>query len=280
MDIIADIQKSVPSLTKSQKVVAAKILEDPFAIAFSSIEQFSKQIQVSTATVIRFANVLGFNGYSELQERLRQYCHTQLSPISRLETSRRSQKSGTSILDHIYEVQLNNLRLTYTQELEHKLLAVVRYLKEAPHIYTLGSRGSSAITYYLGHHLNRAFRNTTILPDDNRIADTLLPIQNGDVLIICSMPRYSKLVYRAAQIAKTQGAVVVSITDSIVSPYDGVSDILLPASCRSSDFHNSLLSAMLIAEMIITLLMSDDVEAASHKLHEMESLFDALDTFL
>lgn len=51
-------------------------------------------------------------------------------------------------------------------------------------------------------------------------------------------------------------------------------------SSRSSDFHNSLLSAMLIAEMIITLLISDDVSVTSRNLSEMEPLFETMDLFL
>ena len=280
MDIISTIRENLQGFTKSQKMVAAVILEDPMAMAFSSIEQSSRRARVSTATIVRFANSLGLNGYSELQERLCEYCQSQLNPISRLEKSRTGAESKESILDQIYDTQLNNLRLTYTPELEEKLLATAEYLKKAPHIYTCGSRGSSAITYYLGHHLNRVFRNVDILPDDSRMADSLLRIGEGDVFLLCNMPRYSRQVYRAAQIARERGAKIISITDSVASPYDEVSHILLPASCRSSDFHNSLLSAMLIAEMIITLLISDDMSVTSNHLSEMEPLLEAMDLFL
>lgn len=280
MDIISVIKENLPNFTKSQKMVAAMILEDPMAMAFSSIEQFSKQARVSTATIVRFANTLGLNGYSDLQEQLRQYCQSRLNPISRLEKNRQERKSKESMLDQIYEVQLKNLRLTYTQDLEEKLLSTVQYLKDAPYIYTCGSRGSSAITYYLGHHLNRVFRNVDILPDDSRMVDGLLRIQEGDVFIVCNMPRYSKQVYRAARIARERGARIVTITDSVASPYESISHILLPASCHSSDFHNSLLSAMLIAEMLITLLISDDMTVTSSNLSEMEPLFEDMDLFL
>lgn len=280
MDIVFLIKENLPNFTKSQKIVAAMILEDPMAMAFSSIEQFSKQSRVSTATIVRFANALGLNGYSELQEQLRQYCQAQLNPVSRLEQNTHSPKGEESMLDHIYNVQLNNLHLTYTPELEEKLLATVHHLKSAHHIYTCGSRGSAAITYYLGHHLNRVFRNVDILHDDSRMVDALLRIRDGDVFFLCNMPRYSKQVCRAARIARERGARIISITDSIASPYDELSHILLPARCRSSDFHNSLLSAMLIAEMLITLLMSDDTAATSSKLSEMEPLFEDMDMFL
>ena len=280
MDIVSTIHENLSFLTKSQKVVAEKILENPMAIAFSSIEQFSKQAHVSTATIIRFANTLGLSGYTDLQEQLRQYCYSQFFPVSRLEKNRNLQKDTESILDHIYNMQLDNLRLTYTQELEQKLIATVQYLKNAPHIYTLAPRGSFAITYYLEHHLNRILRNTTALPDNSRIVDALMGICEGDVLIVCNMPRYNRRIYRAAQIAKDRGATIISIMDSIVSPYSNISNVLLPATCYSSDFHNSLLSAMLIAEMIITLLISDDMINVSLKLQEMEPLFKDLDTFM
>lgn len=280
MSIISEIKQNLPNFTKSQKQVAALILEDPMAVAFSSIEQAAKTACVSTATIVRFANTLGLNGYSELQEQLRGYCQASMNPISRLEKHNYSQKTKKSILDNIYELQLNNLRHTYSPDLEEKLQATAQYLKDAKHIYTCGSRGSASISYYLGHHLNRIFGNVDTLPDDSRMVDILLRIQAGDVLLVSNMPRYSKAVYRAAQIAKEQGATVVSITDSVASPYYNISDILLPANCRSSDFHNSLLSAMLIAEMLITLLISDSQEETSTRLNHMESLFESMDIFL
>lgn len=280
INIIKKIEECLPSMTSSQLKIANYILSDPMVLLFSSIEQASKQIGVSTATIVRFANLFGFHGYAELQANVRTYYQQQVDPEKRLKANLDKVDSGNDLFHNVYRQQMSVLETFYTKELEEKLKQTVELLSSAEHIYTCGPRGSFAIAYYLGHHLNRIFRNCDILNDSERIGDTLIRIKPGDVMMIVNQPRYAKRMFKAAQLAKKAGAKLIVITDNILSPYCKISDVFFTVPNQSGDFHNSLLSAMMLAEILITSMMVYNREKAKEKLSQMEPLFKDLDTFL
>lgn len=280
INIIKKIEECLPSMTASQLKIANYILSEPMVLLFSSIEQASKQIGVSTATIVRFANLFGFHGYSELQANVRTYYQQQVDPEKRLNDNLDEENSTDNIFKSTFVQQLQSLETLYTQELEEKLKQTVDLLSGANHIYTTGPRGSFAIAYYLGHHLNRIFRNCDILEADERISDLLMRIKPGDVMLIINQPRYAKRMYISAQIAKSAGAKLIVITDNILSPYCKISDVFFIVPNKSGDFHNSLLATMMIAEILITSMMVRNKKETQEGLIQMEPLFKELDTFL
>ena len=280
INIIRKIEECLPSMTASQLKIANYILSDPMVLLFSSIEQASKQIGVSTATIVRFANLFGFHGYTELQGNVRAHYQQQVDPEKRLNANLDESSSSDNIFHSTYMQQLKPLESLYTDELEEKLKQTVDLLSAANHIYTSGPRGSFAIAYYLGHHLNRIFHNCDILEDNERISDLLARIKPGDVMLIINQPRYARRMYQSAQIAKNAGAKLIVITDNIMSPYCKISDVFFIVPNQSGDFHNSLLATLMIAEILITSMMVRNKKETQEGLVRMEPLFKQLNTFL
>lgn len=84
MDLTSLIKKNLSRMTASQLKIAQGLLDDPMLCLFSSIDKFSKDLGVSTATIVRFAKLLGFKGYAALQESQRNQYKSRYEPISRL----------------------------------------------------------------------------------------------------------------------------------------------------------------------------------------------------
>jgi DNA-binding MurR/RpiR family transcriptional regulator len=156
----------------------------------------------------------------------------------------------------------------------------VEIIGTAKHIYTLGTRSSYCIASYLAYHLNRVFQRADILPEDGQLPEYILRIKPGDVLVVANMPRYSRQIFLIVQKAKANGAKIVAITDSELSPYSSIADVHFSAHCRSQDYHNSLLAAFLIAEMLISLLIEKHFEEAKSNIERFEPLYANLGTFL
>lgn len=279
-DILVTVKNAKESMTKLQQAVANQVLQDPMFAAFTTVHQLSNAIGVSTATITRFANTLGFaNGYSAFQLELQNYLHLRNNPSLRLEKSALSSVRKDSIAGKIYELQLRNLSNTFNRNLEEQLTLATNVLINAKRIYACGSRGSYSIAYYLGHHLNRVFGNVDILSDEIRLPDYISRIQPNDAWIVVNLPRYSKRLHAATKIAYSKGATVISITDSLASPYAKTSHITLQAVHHSSDFHNSMLAPMLVAEMLLSLIFANDLPAVTQSLKNIEPIFAKLDTF-
>jgi len=57
------IISSFPGLTKKQKGVARFVLDNDHFLAFASAAELAQKVNVSTATVVRFCQALGYEGY-------------------------------------------------------------------------------------------------------------------------------------------------------------------------------------------------------------------------
>ena len=76
-------------------------------------------------------------------------------------------------------------------------------------------------------------------------------ISNKDVLIGISFPRYSKRSINAVKYAKSQGAHIVAITDSNISPIATYADSLLLAESDMASFVDSLVAPLSIINAIL-----------------------------
>ena len=279
-DILSKLARQKDSMTRSQQTIAGLILQDPMFAAFSTVEQLANKTRVSTATVIRFANALGFSkGYSEFQLELQNFLKLRVDPIGRLDSRELIPSESASLVRQIYDLQLSNMMNTINRNSEHLFEKAAQAIMRAKHIYTIGGRGSYSIAYYLGHHLNRIYGNVDILPDTSRVADYIKRICPGDVWIVCNLPRYSKLMLSATSLAHQQGATIISIVDSLASPYAKISKYTFHAPHHSTDFHNSMVAPMFIAETLLALIFTYDKNAVRSSLGNIEPIFTALETF-
>ena len=60
-----------PTLSRAHQKLARLILDNGLFVAFASAAELGKQVGVSNATVVRFCQALGYDGYPELQAAVR-----------------------------------------------------------------------------------------------------------------------------------------------------------------------------------------------------------------
>ena len=273
-DIIARIEAQFPNMTSIHQRIATSILLDPMQVAFSPVKALADKFGVSPASVVRFAQqVTDGGGYPQLQHEIQEHIRTSTNPIKRLEENVATVAQDETLLTHVFETQINNLQKTFNQNLVTSIGRATEMISNAAHIYTCGSRGCYATAYYLGHHLNRVFNNADIIADDDRIAEFLVRTTDQDVVIFISLPRYSARMISMAKKLHTAGTKVISITGTPTSPFVAYSDISLFAFSHSSDFHNSQVSSMLVAEMLVSQAISGNLSRALDNLNNIEPLF-------
>jgi DNA-binding MurR/RpiR family transcriptional regulator len=267
------IESSISSLTSKQQLIAVSILQDPLFVSFSSVKDFANKIGVSPASIVRFAQQITDGGYPQLQAELQAHIQDISNPIKRLDLNVITNSEDAILLSRVYETHLDNLRKTFNQNLITSVGQAAKLIYQAEHIYTTGSRGSYAVAYYLGHHLNRVFNNADPIPDNDRLPDFVRRVTERDVVFLVCLPRYSQHLLTVAKKLRSTGAKIITINESPKSPFVPYSDVSIFTSNRSNDFHNSLLSSILVVEMLISLVISNNVSDARGNLDKMEPLF-------
>ena len=241
-DVLHIIRENLPGFSKGQKRIAEYILSDYDKAAFMTASKLGSLTAVSESTVVRFAAVLGYDGYPAMQKALQEIVHSKLTSIQRIQASN-DRLFSADVVTSTLQMDMDKIRLAI-EEVDRTVFAeVVDRLLAARHIYILGVRSSSFLAGYLHFYLHLIFENVTLVTS----------IGPGDVLVGISFPRYSQSTVKGVQFAHDRGADVVAITDSPMSPlYQLASSVLLARSDMISFVDSlvapfSLLNALIVA---------------------------------
>ena len=71
-DLLRRVQTAEASFSPNDAAIAAFVRRNPFVLALSTADQLARQTGVSKAAVVRFAARLGYPGFTELRDDLRQ----------------------------------------------------------------------------------------------------------------------------------------------------------------------------------------------------------------
>ena len=279
-DLIHELENRINQLTRLQKCVAAYILKDPMQAAFSTVDELAHAAGTSTTTVIRLALFLGYSGYADFQKSLQEYLMQQASPSRKLELNTPYQKHRGEIDDIVVEItkmQIDNINKTFHALSNDQLMKTEALVTNAQHIYTCGSRSCSAMAYHLSHNLDQMYgKSNYITPNVGEIAETLRRITDKDVVIVITMARYNQFVLDVARLAKEKGASIIAVTDSYRSPLTEYANIIYIAECRSAGFHNAMVAASFLTEVIVGVCTMKNPELIKQNLKQSEKYLSAL----
>lgn len=263
-DLIKVIQKSFSRLSKGQKLIAEFIINNYDKAAFMTASKLGNKVGVSESTVVRFANALGYDGYPKLQRELQELIKTKLTTVQRLEMSKDYTNEG-AVLKKVLKADMDNIRATIEEIDTDVFQSVVNHIFKAKRIYIIGLRSSSTLAEYLGFYLNLILDNIKVVTSGvSDVFEQMLRVGKDDLVIGIGFPRYSTNTLNALTYTKEQGALVVGITDSQVSPIAAISDYTLIARSNMASFVDSLVAPLsLINALVVAVGMREKSEITS-----------------
>ncbi|AOT68109.1 MurR/RpiR family transcriptional regulator [Geosporobacter ferrireducens] len=269
-DLIRTIQKIYPRLSKGQKLIAEFISNNYDKAAFMTASKLGIKVGVSESTVVRFANTLGYDGYPKLQRELQELIKTKLTTVQRLEMSK-DYSNESAVLKKVLKADMDNIRATIEEIDAEVFQKVVNSIFDAKRIYILGLRSSTTLAEYLGFYLNLIHDNVKVVTSGvSDIFEQMIRVGKEDLVIGISFPRYSTNTLNALKYTKDQGALVVGITDSQVSPIASIADYTLTARSHMATFVDSLVAPLSLINALV-------VAVGMREKDEITSTFDALE---
>ena len=272
-DILTHIQENMSSFSKGQKLIANFILESYDKAAFMTACKLGKTVNVSESTVVRFAAELGYDGYPSMQKALQEMIRNKLTSIQRIEVSN-DRIGDQDIMSMVMQSDIEKIRITLEETCRESFDLAVQAITSARRIYILGVRSASSLANFMSFYFTFIFDNV-IRVDTTSISEVfeqVMRIGPDDVLIGLSFPRYSKRTVKAMQYAKNQGAKVIAITDSAVSPLSNIADVSLFAKSDMASFVDSLVAPLSLVNALIVAvsrMKSDQLESTFGKLEKI-----------
>ena len=104
--------------------------------------------------------------------------------------------------------------------------------------------------------------------------EQLLRVGPEDVVIGISFPRYSTRTVRGMEFARDQGATVVAITDSELSPLYDTAELRLLAKSDMASFVDSLVAPLSIINALIVAVGRKRAAEVTETFERLESIWD------
>ncbi len=160
--------------------------------------------------------------------------------------------------DMVLAGEMEKIRLTLEQLDTHVFKQAVETILSAETIYILGIRSCAPLASFLSFYLHQIFPDVRLLTTNssNEIFEQLIRIDEEDVLIGISFPRYSMRTLKAMEFANSRNAHTISITDNVHSPMNLYSSCNLIARSELVSIVDSLTAPLaLINALIVALCM-------------------------
>lgn len=279
-DFLTTIKEHLGSFSKSQRKIAAYISENYDKAAYMTASKLGSIVKVSESTVVRFANELGYEGYPEMQKAMQDFIRTKLTSFQRIEVTNKLIGDG-DLLEKVLTSDIEKIKHT-CDEIDRKSFdAAVDAIVKARRIYIVGVRSSATLAGFLDYNFNMIFEDVRMLKttSGNEMFEQLLSIDKDDVLIAISFPRYSKRISNAVQFAKSVGADVIALTDTVNSPIAVGADQLLLAQSDMASFVDSLVAPLSILNAITVAVAKKKQDELTVRLKKLETIWDEYEVY-
>jgi DNA-binding MurR/RpiR family transcriptional regulator len=269
------------SMTRAEKQLANSLLDNYPVSGLGSITTVAEAAGVSTPTVVRMVQKLGFRGFTEFQSRLHQELEATISnPITKHERMAPN-APGAHILNRFADAVMNNMRQSLGAIDPADFDAAAKLIGDRKRsVYLAGGRITGALAEYFFTHLQ------VIRPGVTRMSTSpsswphyVLNMNKGDVLILFDIRRYERELEALAKTASEVGAEIVLFTDSWGSPIGKNARHAFRLHIEAPSAWDSSVVTLLVVEALIEAVQSAHWDKTRERMSMLESLFETTPLF-
>ena len=264
-ELLLRIKEKYKKMSKGQRRLADYVCNDYDKAVFLTAAKLGEIVGVSESTVVRFATQLGYKGYPGFQKALEELVRNKLNSIQRMEVTY-GRISQSEILETVLQSDIDKIKMTLA-DIDHKAFDLaIDTLLNARRVYVIGIRSCAPLASFLGFYLNLVCDNVSVVDvnSSSEIFEQLIRINEHDVIIGISFPRYSMRTLKALEFASNRKAKVITLTDSVHSPMNLYSSCNLIARSDMASIVDSLVAPLSVVNaLVVALCMKRQKEVVS-----------------
>jgi DNA-binding MurR/RpiR family transcriptional regulator len=264
-------------LTKSERRIADFMRGSQDEAAFLSAAEIAAQLDLSEATLVRFARSLGFESYPALREALQDDFRHRMTHSARLRSRLDDLRDGGDIFERLVASEIDYLTEALHTVDRQALNAAVELLRAHKRVFVFGLGPSLSLVELLQIRLTRAAR--TVIPLNSagqEILEPLLLMGSDDLLIVIGFFNPTPAMQMVLDYANRQGTPVILVTDMLGPIVGGKANVVLAARRGPvSAFHSLTVPMTVINAMLLALSSLDQEKVMSHldKLDQLRAQF-------
>jgi len=267
------IRENYESLTPGFRKLADFIMNSTLDAAFLTATELSRRVGVDPATVVRFAQELGYSGYRELSREVKHYVRDQVTATYR---KAGEAESIEALLHSLVENAEQNMQHFVTTDLANVVNAV-EILRDAPHIWFTGEFTG----YDLAVFMTKKFRAygvpvSVFYPGMNETASILPQMNPGEALVTFVGSEPNLDTGYAVHMAREKGVKTIAVTSSGVALPARKAELTVIVPGKSPIGIPTFGTLMQVASLIWEAVMKERVEAAGEKMEDLQVNMEAL----
>ncbi|MFH7597384.1 MurR/RpiR family transcriptional regulator [Streptomyces racemochromogenes] len=272
-----DIRLKLGDASPAERKVARVLLAGYPAAGFETMAVLAERAAVSTPTVLRFINRLGYRGFPDFQTALRtELDERNASPLSLYEATDYGRShdgvEDLSLLQRGSNLFSAAVAQTLAELPAHDLEHAIALLSDGKRRITLaGGRFTNLFAQYLGLHLMQIRDDIRFLPDrDVERTAQLAALNRRDVFVLFDYRRYEPDKVALAELVQENGGKVILFTDVWLSPAAAHAQVVLPSQVAAPSPYDSLVPTLAIIETVVAGVLTALGEAAHQRMQHGE----------
>jgi DNA-binding MurR/RpiR family transcriptional regulator len=255
--LITAISDRYDAMSAVFRKAAQYIVQNPNAVALQSVKVTGQQSGVPASTLVRFAQSFEYSGFHEMQKVFQSRLTTALPGLDyRLERLRREldvavKGPSHGVLSDLVFRDIAALHDMLQRIAESDLERAADLIQGADRVYCVGQLRSFPVAFYMTYALTYLKRSAQLLDNLGSMArEQAGLLTERSVLFAVSFPYYARETVDIVQLAKTRGARIVAITDTVLSPLSKNADVCFHIPESAANFAYSIAAPACLAQAL------------------------------
>lgn len=267
-------------LTKSEKRIANFLRKNQEESAFLSASEIANRLELSEATLVRFARSLGFNSYPAMRTILQDNFRRRVTHSARLRGRLNDLRDGGDIFERLTATEIDFLTQALDSIKREELNRAVEILHEHDRVFVFGLGPSVSLVDLLELRLRRFGREVVPLTNSGReFLEYLTMMEEKDLLLVICFFDQNPALKLVIDYANKVGATIIMLTDTLEAILGEKVDVVLSAKRGPIGEFHSLVVPMTVINALLLSLASMEQEKTMTLLDKLDNLRDQLKAF-
>lgn len=223
-DLRAVLASGSVRLPKRLRQVAIFVWQHPSEMALGTVSSIAEKAGVQPSTLVRFAQSLGYSGFSDLQDVFKAYIKGSWPdqrdrPLQQPGDAWAPADPNLHLVAGLVDASMRSLSRVRETVDAGQMAAIVAALARADTLYLVGSKRAFPVTTYMSVALAQLAIKTILVDNVGSTAFAQIGCASArDAVLAVSFSPYNSITPDLAAAAAQGGVPVLAITDSALSP--------------------------------------------------------------
>jgi DNA-binding MurR/RpiR family transcriptional regulator len=260
------------NLTKSEKQIADYLRKNQDESAFLSAAELANRLDLSEATLVRFARSLGFDSYPAMREVLQENFRRRVTHSARLRSRLDDLREAGDIFERLVVSEMDYMAQSLESVDREAFHQAVHLMEGRKRIYIFGLGPSMSLVELMRIRLERFGHQVVTLTTTGReFLEPLLSMTEHDLLFVICFFDVTPALELTLDYARDMRCPVIMLTDTLGSMIGEKATVVVSAKRGPVSGFHSLVVPMTIINALL-LAMGGEENGVMEKLDKLDQL--------